>query len=101
MVALQKFQEHGTSTIHRLRGLRMHAGGRRVCGRTRTSSTERTTWDTTSIAPPTRLCAVENNDWKRGLKFRFIDSLKFLAVGLEKLASDLSKERLPILRREF
>ena len=43
----------------------------------------------------------ENNDWKRGLKFRFIDSLKFLAASLEKLASDLGKDRLAILRRVF
>ena len=32
MVAIQKFQTQGPSTIHRLRGLRMHAGRRRVCG---------------------------------------------------------------------
>ena len=43
----------------------------------------------------------ENNDWKRGLKFRFIDTLKFLAASLEKLDSDLGKERLAVLRREF
>ena len=35
------------------------------------------------------------------MKFRFIDSLKFLTASLEKLASDLGKERLAILRREF
>ena len=32
MVAVQEFQEQGTSAIHRLRGLRMHAGGHRACG---------------------------------------------------------------------
>ena len=35
------------------------------------------------------------------MKFRFIDSLKFLTASLEKLASDLGTERLAILRREF
>ena len=62
MVAVQEFQEQGTSAIHRptrtsnacLRTSSLRSG----VGRTRTGSTERTAWDITSIVPPTRLCAV-------------------------------------------
>ena len=43
----------------------------------------------------------DGKNWRKMLKFRFVDSFKFLATSLQKLASDLGKERLTILRREF
>ncbi|XP_039312526.1 uncharacterized protein LOC120359374 [Solenopsis invicta] len=41
------------------------------------------------------------NDQKNCIKLRFIDSFKFLASSLDKLASFLSKDKLCIMQREY
>ena len=43
----------------------------------------------------------DGKNWRKMLKFRFVDSFKFLATSLQNLATDLGKQRTTILRREF